>query len=580
MDIFKRLKPYLSPYKRQFIWGPTFKFIEAILELIMPLVMASAIDNAVTGNNDNLWRDAIIMVTIVIVGFGCATICQYSAAIAQQGVGTRLRNSLFDHINSFSNKEVADFGTSSLINRVNNDVYQIQMAVASSIRIVVRAPFLCIGGIAMSAIISPKLAIIIVALMPFLTAIIVYVMKNSMQIYNSVQKWLDKIMVVLSENLAGVRVIRAFARTKSEQKRFEKTSEELANVSISAGKIAALLNPATQLILNAGIVLILWFGGGLVRGGDMTTGKIIALINYVGQILVALVLVANIVITASKAFASAKRIDEVLCTENTINDGTEGDEVLATAAKSENAVEFKNVSFVYHLGDYSVENISFCIKKHSTVGIIGGTGSGKSTIVNLIARLYDTTEGSVLINGVDIWKYKLSTLREMISIVSQKVELFSGTVEENIRFGNKLASIDDVKYAASIAQAAEFIESLPLGYDAPVDQGGANFSGGQKQRISIARAILKNSDIFIMDDASSALDYQTDAKLRRAIRQHSKKLTLFLVSQRISAVKTADVILVLDDGGLAGVGSHEELLQSCEAYREIYDSQNGEVDVL
>ena len=561
---------YLKPYRVQCTLGPFFKLVEAVLELYLPLLMAQVIDKgALTDDSGYVIRMGGVMLGIVTVGLCCALICQYMASVTSQGFGTELRNAMFSHISRLSQREVDRFGTPSLINRVTGDVNQLQYAVAMLIRLVIRAPFLCIGGIIMALSIDWRLSLVIVAAVPLFVLVIVLVMRKTVPLHRTVQGRLDKLTRILRENLSGVRVIRAFARTGEERRRFADSTADHTTAAIRVGRLSALLNPVTQLIMNAAILAIVWFGGVRVEAGGMTTGEIIAFINYVNQILLALIVVANLVVTFTKAYASAGRVLEVLDTQPSVFGGDRSPDRDPAAP----AVEYRNVSFSYGAGDEELSNISFAVDKGAVVGIIGGTGAGKSTLMNLLMRFYDVTGGEVLVEGIDVRQYPLEELRDMVGLVPQQVELFSGTIADNIRWGKEVADDAEVKEAARMAQAAEFIEQKKDGYDTAVERGGANLSGGQKQRIAIARALVRHPAILVLDDASSALDYATDAALRRAIRTGTKGMTVFMISQRVSAVKDADLILVLDDGRLAGSGRHEELLANCEVYQEICQSQ-------
>ena len=561
---------YLKPYRVQCTLGPFFKLVEAVLELYLPLLMAQVIDKgALTGDSGYVIRMGGVMLGIVTVGLCCALICQYMASVTSQGFGTELRNAMFSHISRLSQREVDRFGTPSLINRVTGDVNQLQYAVAMLIRLVIRAPFLCIGGIIMALSIDWRLSLVIIAAVPLFVLVIILVMRKTIPLHRTVQGRLDKLTRILRENLSGVRVIRAFARTGEERRRFADSTADHTAAAIRVGRLSALLNPVTQLIMNAAILAIVWFGGVRVEAGGMTTGEIIAFINYVNQILLALIVVANLVVTFTKAYASAGRVLEVLDTQPSVFGGESSPDRDPAAP----AVEYRNVSFSYGAGDEELSNISFAVDKGAVVGIIGGTGAGKSTLMNLLMRFYDVTSGEVLVEGIDVRQYPLEELRDMVGLVPQQVGLFSGTIADNIRWGKEDADDTEVKEAARMAQAAEFIEQKKDGYDTAVERGGANLSGGQKQRIAIARALVRRPAILVLDDASSALDYATDAALRRAIRTGTKGMTVFMVSQRVSAVKDADLILVLDDGRLAGAGRHEELLANCEVYQEICRSQ-------
>lgn len=567
------LKPfgkYLRPYRTYCILGPAAKLAEAVLELYLPLLMARVIDDgAVKGDAGYVLRMGGVMLGIVTVGLLCALVCQYVASVTSQGFGTGLRGALFRHISTLSHAELDTFGTPSLINRVTGDVNQLQYAVAMLIRLVIRAPFLCVGGIIMALIIDWRLSLVIMVTIPLLVLLITLVMRRTVSLHRHVQSRLDGMTRVLRETLSGVRVIRAFAKTESERERFEESAGAHTDAVIRVGKLSAVLNPATQLIMNLAILAIVWFGGVRVEAGGMTTGEIIAFINYVNQILLALIVVANLVTTFTKAYASAGRVLEVLETSASVSDPAHG---VTQGEDGAPAVEFRHVDFSYG-GEPVLSDITFTVPAGALVGVIGGTGSGKSSLMNLLLRFYDVDGGEVLVGGVDVRRYALAALRRRVGLVAQQAELFSGTVAENIRWGREDASDEEVAAAAVMAQADEFIRRMDGGYGAMVERGGANLSGGQRQRLTIARALVREPDILILDDASSALDYATDAALRRAIRSGTRGLTVFMVSQRVSAVKQADCILVLDDGRLAGAGTHEELLASCETYREICRSQ-------
>ncbi len=575
--MFKLIK-YLKPYLKQVVLGPAFKLFEAILELTIPLLMAKLIDNGVKADNPSyVYLMGGIMVAIAITGAGSAYICQYYASIASQGFGTSMRNLLFRKIQGYSFNELDKIGTPSLINRITSDVNQLQLAVAMLIRLVVRVPFLCIGGLIMAMTINFKLSVILFITMPLFALIIYFIMSRTIPLYKTVQKKLDSLSVIIRENLSGVRVIRAFAKLDKERERFSKGNKEYADMTIRVGKVSALLNPATTVIVNLGVAAILWFGGIQVYHGTMTQGEIIAYINYINMILSALIVLANLVVTFTKAAASANRVNEILETQPSVVDNPDSEVGVhtATGASAEiPLIEFRNVSFTYEgASEYALENICFGIESGQTVGIIGSTGSGKSTLVNLIARFYDTTEGQILINGTNVRNMKQRDLREKIGLVPQKSVLFSGTIEENIRWGNELAQEKDICIATEIAQAMEFIKQKPEGMKANVTQGGANLSGGQKQRLAIARAVVKRPEILILDDSTSALDYATDAALRKQIKDNLKGLTIIMVTQRVAAIRDADLIVVLDDGEIVGIGRNEELLESCSVYQEIYYSQ-------
>ncbi|WP_024834736.1 ABC transporter ATP-binding protein [Ruminiclostridium josui] len=575
--MFKLIK-YLKPYLKQVVLGPAFKLFEAILELTIPLLMAKLIDNGVKANNPSyVYMMGGIMVAIAITGAGSAYICQYYASIASQGFGTSMRNLLFKKIQEYSFNELDKIGTPSLINRITSDVNQLQFAVAMLIRLVVRVPFLCIGGLIMAMTINFKLSVILFITMPLFAVVIYLIMSRTIPLYKAVQKKLDILSVIIRENLSGVRVIRAFAKLDKERERFSKGNTQYADMSISVGKVSALLNPATTVIVNLGVAAILWFGGIQVYHGTMTQGEIIAYINYINMILSALIVFANLVVTFTKAAASANRVNEILETQPSVVDRLDNELGVQSICDDSNGkplIDFRNVQFTYdEASEYALKNISFEIKSGQTVGIIGSTGSGKSTLINLIARFYDTTDGQILINGLDIRNIKQQELRQKIGLVPQKSVLFSGTIEENIKWGNEQAHEKDIYWAAEIAQAMEFIKQKPEGIKTHITQGGGNLSGGQKQRLAIARAVVKRPEILILDDSTSALDYATDAALRRQIKDNLKGLTIIMVTQRVAAIRDADIIIVMEDGEIAGIGKNEELLESCAVYQEIYYSQ-------
>lgn len=569
-----KLARFLKPYKKQVIIGPIFKLIEAIFELIVPLVMAKIIDVGVK-NNDGayIWKMGGVLLLLGIVGLCSALVCQYLASIASQGFGTELRNKLFHHINAFSYAEVDKFGTPSLITRLTNDVNQMQQAVAMLIRLVIRAPFLAIGAIAMAMILDLKMSLIFLIAAPFLAGVIFLVMNRSIPFYRGIQKKLDKISLISRENLSGARVIRAFSKQKSEKERFQAASDDLAKTSVSVGKISALLNPATAVILNIAIIGIVWYGGQRVQIGDLSQGEIIAFVNYINQILLAMIVIANLVVLFTKASASAARINEVLETMPSIEETAKGP-VIVSPREGTPKVEFQNVSFAYAGSDeYSLENVQLQIRPGETLGVIGGTGSGKSTLVNLIPRFYEATKGAVMVDGVNVKEYPFKQLRTRIGLVPQKATLFSGTVRENMQWRKEDATDEEIARALSIAQAAEFVDALPDKYDSIIDQGGKNLSGGQKQRLTIARALVGEPELLILDDSASALDFATDAALRQAIRRETENMTVIIVSQRASTIRNADQIAVLDEGRIVGVGTHDELIKTCGTYREICLSQ-------
>lgn len=568
-----KLISFLKPYKKECIVGPIFKLFEAILELLLPTIIALLINNGVSNKDSSyVLKMGGIMFCMAILGFCGSLICQYYAARASQGFGTDLRNAIFLHISSLSHAEIDKFGSSSLINRITNDVNQLQLAVAMLIRLVIRAPFICIGATIMAMILDFKLSLIILSAIPFFALILYFFIKKTTPLYKKYQKDLDKLSLIISENLGGVRVIRTFAKIPKEKDRFKEGNNDLTYTSIHVGKISALLNPLTSLVVNVSIIILLWVGAFQINVGTLAPGTIIAFANYITQILLALIVVSNLIVIFTKASASAVRINELLETETSI---IENKEDLSKGVKEDTPIiEFKNVFFNYNVaGDMALEKISLSMNNGQTIGIIGGTGSGKSTFINLIARFYEVTSGEVLVNGINIKDYPLEILRNTISMVPQKAELFTGTIEENIKWGNLEASVNDVIEAAKKAEAHEFIIKLPNGYKTKVQRGGANFSGGQKQRLTIARALIKNPEILILDDSFSALDLATDAALRKSIKESFNDMTVIIVSQRVSTIKDADEIIVFDDGQVVGLGTHKDLMDRSEVYKEICLSQ-------
>ncbi|NDO19074.1 ABC transporter ATP-binding protein [Lachnospiraceae bacterium MD329] len=569
----KKLFPFLKPYRLQLTVGPFFKLSEAVLEILTPTLMALLIDNGVnTGDKGYIIRMGIIMLVIATCGVLFAYICQYSASVASQGFGTDVRNALFKKIGTFSFAELDRFGAPSLINRVTGDVNQLQSAVAMLIRLVIRAPFLCIGGLVMAMAIDLKLSIIFMIVIPLFIFVLFLVMFKAVPLYTMVQKKLDALTLVLRENLSGVRVIRAFAGVKRERERFKESNDDYYLTAVRVGRIAALTNPATTIIMNLAAIAVIYFGGIRVNTGHLTQGEVIAFINYITQILNAMIVVANLVVLYTKAYASAKRVSEVLSADTSIKYGKTS---LSSAGST--AVEFKNVSFTYARSRVAaVDKLNLAVKTGETIGIIGGTGSGKTTLAGLIPRFYDATEGEVKINGIDVRDYSEEALRDTVAIVQQREMLFSGTIAENLRMAKPDASYDEMRGALEASQAAEFVDKLENGVETYVTQGGNNLSGGQKQRLTIARALIKKSLILILDDSASALDYATDASLRRAIKESTDGQTVIIISQRVSSVKDADRIIVMDDGETVGIGTHAELLKNCEIYREICLSQEQE----
>ncbi len=564
----RKLVKYLKKYKKNVILGPIFKLTEAVFELIVPLVMAQIIDVGIANKDSGyIWKMGGVLVLLGVCGLGFALICQYVASVASQGFGTELRRELYHHINTLSHKEVDEFGTPSLITRLTSDINQLQVAVAMLIRLVVRAPFLVIGSTIMAFMIDAKLALIFVLVIPLVAIVMWLVTTRTIPFFKSIQKKLDKTSLITRENLVGARAVRAFSKQEYEQERFKDNAEDIEKAAVRAGKISALLSPVNAIILNLAIVAIIWFGGLSVNVGDLTQGQVIALVNYMNQILLALVVVANLVVIFTKSAACAARVNEVLDTKPSI----EGKETTkGNVDPSAPAVRFDKVSFSYHdNSEYALEDISFTAGKGQTIGIIGGTGSGKSTLVNLIPRFYDTSKGVVSVCGTDVRNYNLGDLRKKIAVVPQKAVLFSGTIRENMKWGGDNITDEQIWRALKISQAYEFVERLDKGLDHEILQGGKNLSGGQKQRLTIARAIAADPEILILDDSASALDFATDAKLRTAVKENCTNMTVFLISQRANTVKNADRIIVLDDGKMVGTGTHKELLQTCTDYCQI-----------
>lgn len=568
---------FLKQFKKEVLIGPVFKLTEAVFELIVPLVMAQIIDVGIAnGDRGYVLRMGGVMVLLGLVGLGCALICQYCAARASQGFGTVLRSEMFRHINTLSHGEIDQIGTPSLITRITNDVNQLQLAVAMLIRLVVRAPFLVIGATVMALLLDWKLACIFFVAAPLMALVLYLVMSRSIPFYRIIQKKLDRISLITRENLSGVRVIRAFSRQEKEKERFAQASEDQMSTSIAVGRISALLNPLTSAIINLAIAAVIWFGGFRVDAGGMTQGEVIAFVNYLNQILLAMIVVANLVVIFTKAAASATRVDEVLQLHPSIVN-----RVSRPAQEVEGSPEiaFDAVSFAYpDAGAYSLSDISFTVARGQTLGIIGGTGCGKSTLVNLIPRFYEVSQGSIKVDGVDVRDYPMEQLRGKVGIVPQRAVLFSGTLRQNMQWRKQDATDEEIWQALETAQAASFVRKMPDGLDSVILQGGKNLSGGQKQRLTIARALVGEPEILILDDSASALDFATDAALRRAIAKFSaergNRMTTIIVSQRANTVRYADQIVVLDDGKAAGIGTHEQLLESCQTYREIYWSQN------
>lgn len=564
----KELLKYLRHYIKESILAPLFKMLEASFELFVPLVMAAIIDTGIK-NSDKpyIFKMAMVLVGLAIVGFISALTAQYFAAKASVGFGKELRGDLYRHINTLSYSEIDKIGTSTLITRLTADVNQMQTAVNLFLRLFLRSPFIVIGAVVMAFTVDPKTAIIFAVSIPLLAAVVFGIMFYSVPIYKKVQNRLDSVMRITRENLSGVRVIRAFNHEQKEIEDFDKCSEELKDMQLYGGKISAYLNPITYVIVNLSIVLIIYVGGIRVNTGRLTQGEVISLINYMSQVLVELIKLSNLIINLTKSVACGNRIYDVFKIKPSINDGS------GIKTNGEAAVEFDHVSATYAGSkEKSLDSLTLSIPRGSTVGIIGATGSGKTTLINLIPRFYDVSEGSLKVNGTDVRNYNVDELRKLIGIVPQKAALVSGTVRDNVKWGKPDATDEEIIEALKTAQALDFVNEKD-GLDSKILQGGKNLSGGQIQRLTIARALVRKPEILILDDSSSALDFATDAALRRAIKADTDNMTVFIVSQRFSTIKNADMIIVLDDGSVCGIGKHDELFENCEEYRDICESQ-------
>lgn len=565
-----KLTRFLKDYKKQVFLGPFFKLCEAILELLLPFLMKELIDKGIAlGDTGYIIRMGVLMLFTTILGLACALVCQYYASIASQGSGTALRNALFKKIQSFSGSEMDKFGSASLLNRVTNDTVQLQYAVAMLIRLVIRAPFLCIGGLVMAMIINLKLSLIILAVIPIFIIVLYLIMKACVPLFKLMQKKLDGLAVLLRENLSGVRVVRSFSRTEQERQKYADASENWQKTALITGRISGLMNPLTNLILNFAMLAVVGWGANEISAGSMTKGDIVAYVNYLTTILLALIVVANLVVTFTRAAASAQRVNEIFETEP---QAAVCAHPITETDNSEPIVSFENVTF-YYPGSSSpaLRDISFSLKRGQTLGIIGGTGSGKSTIVKLLARLYEPSKGRILFKGVDLNKLNPEILHAQTGFAFQKAQLFSGTIADNIKLGRDIKE-EEVRRAAQDAQAEKFILGKEKGYDSLLEQGGSNLSGGQKQRLNIARAIAGSPELVILDDSSSALDYATDLKMRRAVLGRKDRAAI-VISQRPAAIKDAALILVLDNGRIAGAGEHAQLIETCRVYAEICQSQ-------
>ena len=567
----KYLLKHLRQYKKQSILAPLFKMLEALFDLFVPLVVANII-NVGIGNRDNSYilKQCGILVLLALIGITCSFTAQYFAAVASVGCATGLRHDLFSHIQKLGYSEIDTAGTSTLITRMTSDINQVQNGINMAMRLLLRSPFIVFGAMIMAFTINAKAALIFLIAIPVLSVIVYGIMGVTNPGYKGIQEKLDHVMNHVRENLTGVRVVRAFGKEKEEVANFEHANSQLNAMQLRIGHLSALMNPMTYVVVNLAIIAILKVGASSIDGGILLSGDVVALVNYMSQILVELVKMANTIILISKALASINRIAGVLDT----GPAMEFQEQKAVWPKSEEAVRFEHVGLIYRgAGEESLTDITFCAKKGQTIGVIGGTGSGKSTLVNLIPRFYDATSGEISIFGMPIEKWGKEELRTRVGVVMQKAQLFQGTIRSNLLWGKQNATQEELWHALEVAQAAEVVRGKEKGLDEPVEQGGRNFSGGQKQRLTIARALVNNPDILILDDSASALDFATDASLRKALKTLPEELTVFIVSQRTSSLKHADQILVLEDGCLVGLGTHEQLLENCEVYREIHESQ-------
>lgn len=567
-----RLLRYAKNFRKQIILGPFFKFLEAVFELVLPLFMAALVDQGIRQqDSETVWRMMWWMVAMSVIGLVCAIICQYSASIASQGFGTELRNQLLKKINQLSHQDLNHFGTDTLITRLTNDVNQMQLALAMLIRLVVRAPFLSVGSVVMAFYIDWQTGLLYLILLPIFCVILFLIIRYSVPLYKKVQEKLDQLNELINQNLSGVRVIRAFVRTKTDTDTFAKSSDELAQIYEKVTNLSALLSPATTLVMNLGIIALLWIGGIKVDSGRLQPGEVLALINYMNQMLLALIVVSNLVVIFTRAAASAGRINEVFDTTPSLTTP----EAPQTPVSDETVplVTFNNVAFRYEkAAGLVLQNISFSLKTGAMLGITGATGSGKTTLTQLIPRFYDASSGTVAFAGLDVASWELSQLRKQIAFVPQQAVLFKGTIRDNLRWGKKDASDEECWQALETAQCREFVEKLPQALDTLILENGKNFSGGQRQRLTIARALIRQPKLLVLDDSLSALDYQTDLNLRQALSRDLKGAVI-IISQRLRSIQQADEILVLDSGQLVGKGSHETLLKTSAAYQEIAASQ-------
>ena len=570
----KKLLVYLKDYKKESILGPLFKLLEASFELIVPLVVASMIDVGIAqGDKGYVGRMCLIMASLGLIGLACSITAQYFAAKAAVGFATKLRHGVFEHIQKLSFSQLDREGTATLITRITSDINQVQSGTNLALRLFLRSPFIVFGAMIMAFTVDVKAALIFVVVIPVLSVIVFGIMLVSIPLYKKVQSGLDRVLGTTRENLTGVRVIRAFGQEPAEISKFDGENDALKKIQTTAGRISALMNPLTYVVINAGLIALIYTGALQVDAGVLSKGEVVALINYMSQILVELVKLANLIITMTKAVACGNRIEAVLAMPAGLKEYSTEENVSDDEAETGNVV-FDHVGLRYYEGgEEALTDITFKARKGDTIGIIGGTGSGKSSLVNLIPRFYDVTDGSVRVDGRDVRSYDTVTLRDKIGIVMQKAVLFQGTIRDNLKWGNEAATDEEIYEALRTAQAEEIVRQKKDGLDEMIEQEGRNLSGGQKQRLSIARALVKKPEILILDDSASALDYATDAALRKALKEMPGDTTVFIVSQRASSLMHADMIIVLDDGRAVGMGTHEELLKSCEVYREIYYSQ-------
>ena len=577
----KKLLMYLKDYKLEAVMAPLFKMLEASFELIVPLVMASIIDKGIA-NSDKpfIFKMCGILIVLALIGLTCSITAQYFSAKAAVGVSTKLRHSLFSHVETLSFAEMDTIGNSTLITRMTSDVNQVQSGVNMLLRLFLRSPFIVFGAMVMAFTVDVKAALVFVVTIPLLSIVVFGVMALTMPLYKKVQGGLDVVLGHTRENLAGARVIRAFNKEADESNAFEESNDFLTNMQVVVGRLSALTNPLTYIIINSSIIAVIWIGGEQVFDGIITQGEVVALVSYMSQILVELVKLANLIINLTKSFACANRIEEILDTKSSLETAQAAFDDTNAVWSGDERVVFDHVGMTYAgATEESLTDINLHVKAGQTIGIIGGTGSGKSSLVNLIPRFYDVSSGALYVDGKDVRAYDLTRLRDKIGIVMQKAVLFSGSIRENLLWGNPDATEEQLWKALEAAQAVDVVKGKSAGLDEKIEEGGKNLSGGQKQRLTIARAIVKDPDILILDDSASALDFATDARLRAALKNLQGQKTIFIVSQRTSSIQFADQIVVLDDGKAVGIGTHDELLNTCEVYREIYESQFKKEDL-